>query len=304
VGLSTYGQLRAAVADWLERDDLTERTADFIALAESRLNRSLRARCLESDQTLTATPGSRVVSLPPGFREALSLWLETATGRCPLIFRDPVALEVDKTPGLPRAFGIDGGQLVFDRPFDRAYSLTLRMLGRLSLSDSQPSNGVLTDYPDLYLFGALVEAAPICGMLICWPCLPHGLTLPSPRPGSRRGAIVRTQPCDQTPPLWPRDSYDGDTWPWNPPGTKTDTGGGAGGVTRNRCPEISDGAVCLSRRGPAACFSLAAMPAPGERSQHSGPFRRHPLDPSGHRRRDLNAIILYPAPALGNAGGR
>jgi len=55
---------------------------------------------------------------------------------------------------------VDGERLVFDRPCDRAHSLTLRMLGRLALSDSQPVNGVLIDYPDLYLFGALVEAAP------------------------------------------------------------------------------------------------------------------------------------------------
>lgn len=160
MGLSTYGQLKAAVADWMERSDLTERTGDFIALSESRLNRTLRARCLESDQTLTATPGSRSVSLPPGFREALGLWLETATGRCALIFRDPADMEVGKAPGPPRFWGLDGDRLVFDRPCDRAYTLTLRMLGRLALSDSQPVNGVLTDYPDLYLFGALVEAAP------------------------------------------------------------------------------------------------------------------------------------------------
>ncbi len=160
MGLSTYGQLRAAIADWLERGDLTERTADFVALAESRLNRTLRARCLESDQTLSATPGSRSVPLPSGFREALGLWLETPAGRLDLAYCDPGEMEVDKAPGQPLAWAIDGGQLVFDRPCDRAYGLTLRMLGRLALSDSQPVNGVLTDYPDLYLFGALVEAAP------------------------------------------------------------------------------------------------------------------------------------------------
>lgn len=160
MGLSTYGQLKAAVADWLERDDLADRTGDFIALAESRLNRILRARCLESESTLAATPGSRALPLPAGFREALGLWLETANGRTPLLYRDPADLEVDKTPGSPRAWGVDGGRLILDRPCDRAYSLTLRLLGRLALSDSQPSNGILADYPDLYLFGALVEAAP------------------------------------------------------------------------------------------------------------------------------------------------
>lgn len=160
MGLSTYGQLKAAIADWLERSDLTERTGDFIALAESRINRTLRARCLESDAALTATPGSRSVPLPPGFREGLGLWLETGTGRCALGFRDPAEMEVAKTAGPPGVWGVDGERLVFDRPCDRAYGLTLRMLGRLALSDSQPVNGVLTDYPDLYLFGALVEAAP------------------------------------------------------------------------------------------------------------------------------------------------
>ena len=160
MGLSTYSQLKAAVADWMERDDLSERTADFIALAESRLNRTLRARCLESDQALATTPGSRSVPLPVGFREGLGLWLETASGRSALAFHDPVDLEVEPTPGVPGAWGIDGGQLDFDRPADRAYGLTLRMLGRLALSDAQPTNGVLADYPDLYLFGALVEAAP------------------------------------------------------------------------------------------------------------------------------------------------
>jgi len=105
MGLSTYGQLKAAIADWMERSDLTERTGDFVALAESRLNRTLRARCLESDQILAATPGSRSVSLPPGFREALGLWLETATGRCALTFRDPADMEVERTPGPPRFWG-------------------------------------------------------------------------------------------------------------------------------------------------------------------------------------------------------
>lgn len=160
MGLSTYGQLKAAIADWMERSDLAERTGDFITLAEARLNRTLRARCLESDQTLTATPGSRSASLPPGFREALGLWLETPSGRCALAFRDPADMEADRIPGKPRFWGVDGDRLVFDRPCDQSHSLTLRMLGRLNLSDSQPVNGVLTDYPDLYLFGALVEAAP------------------------------------------------------------------------------------------------------------------------------------------------
>ena len=160
MALTTYAQLKSAVADWLERSDLSDRVGDFITLAESRLNRVLRLRLMESDQSLAATPGSRMIALPVGFREPVALWLETAGGRRALSFVDAAGLEASASAGQPQHWTIDGGNLAFERPCDQAYGLTLRMLGRLALSDGAPSNAVLADYPDLYLFGALVEAAP------------------------------------------------------------------------------------------------------------------------------------------------
>ena len=35
MGLATYDDLKAAVADWLDREDLAGRTGDFITLAEA-----------------------------------------------------------------------------------------------------------------------------------------------------------------------------------------------------------------------------------------------------------------------------
>ena len=46
--LTTYAGLQAAVADWLGRDDLTERLPVFIALCEKRMDRELRLRCKRS----------------------------------------------------------------------------------------------------------------------------------------------------------------------------------------------------------------------------------------------------------------
>ena len=160
MALSTYSQLKSAVADWLERGDLADRTGDFIVLAESRLNRLLRLRALEIDQALTATPGGRTIALPAGFREPVALWLEGPGGREAMRFADPATLLTSPAAGQPRLWTLDGGVVAFERPCDRAYGFTLRMLGRLALSDAQPTNAALTDYPDLYLFGALVEAAP------------------------------------------------------------------------------------------------------------------------------------------------
>lgn len=160
MALSNYAQLKSAVADWLERSDLSERTADFVALAESRLNRLLRLRTMETEVAVAATPGLRSVSLPAGFREPVALWREDVGGRQALRFVDPTILSVSFTAGQPRLWTVDGNALAFERPCDQAYGFTLRMLGRLALSEAQPSNAVLADYPDLYLFGALVEAAP------------------------------------------------------------------------------------------------------------------------------------------------
>lgn len=160
MALSTYADLKAAIADWLERGDLADRTVDFIALAESRLNRVLRLRMMETEEVLTSTIGVRTVTLPAAFREPIALWIQSGGGRTPLRFVDPAALSICKSPGQPQAWTLNAGAVAFDRPCDRAYGLTLRMVGRLALSDAQPTNAVLADYPDLYLFGALVEAAP------------------------------------------------------------------------------------------------------------------------------------------------
>jgi hypothetical protein len=160
MALATYSDLQAAVADWLERGDLAGRIPDFITLAESRLNRMLRLRLMEGEAGLSSTAGARTIPLPAGFTEPVALWRELDSGREPLRFVDPAAMTVSATAGQPRAWTISGGAIAFERPCDQAYGFTLRMLSGLALSAAAPTNPVLAAYPDLYLFAALVEAAP------------------------------------------------------------------------------------------------------------------------------------------------
>ena len=52
MAIGTYSELQTAVANWLDRDDLTDRIQEFIALAEARMNRILRlAIMLNVDET-------------------------------------------------------------------------------------------------------------------------------------------------------------------------------------------------------------------------------------------------------------
>ena len=63
-GFSNYEELKAAVADWLGRDDLSPRIPDFIALAEKRMARELRPRALERRLLLDVAAGQERVPLP------------------------------------------------------------------------------------------------------------------------------------------------------------------------------------------------------------------------------------------------
>ena len=55
MALGTFTELKDAIADWLDRSDLTARIPDFIALAEARINRELRIRPMEVRSTMYAT---------------------------------------------------------------------------------------------------------------------------------------------------------------------------------------------------------------------------------------------------------
>jgi len=160
MAITTYAELQAAAANWLVRADLAARIPEFITLAEARLNRVLRARLAEVEAPLSGVAGARTLPLPAGFAEPLALWIVRATGREALPFIAPSLIGASSLRGEPAAWTVDGASLAFDRPCDQAYGFTLRMLAKFGLSDAQPTNALLTDYPDAYLFATLCEAAP------------------------------------------------------------------------------------------------------------------------------------------------
>jgi hypothetical protein len=160
MAITTYAELQAAAATWLVRADLTQRIPEFIALAEARLNRVLRARLAESEAALSATVGVRTIPLPAGFAEPLALWIVAGSERVPLRFLEPSLLGASSLQGRPCSWSIDGANLAFDRPCDQAYGLVLRMLTKFVLSDAAPTNGLLASAPDAYLFATLCEAGP------------------------------------------------------------------------------------------------------------------------------------------------
>lgn len=158
MALTTYTELRAAIATRLHRSDLTTQIVDYITLAEKRLNRTLKLLAQETEATLTATVGSRSLTLPTGFGKPIALYLTTYLPRSKLNYKIASEMQVLSSNGPASFWTIDGSTLKTDAPADIAYTYALRYSAEYDLA-STSTNALLTDFPDLYFYGALIEAA-------------------------------------------------------------------------------------------------------------------------------------------------
>lgn len=77
--MKTYGELKATIADWLDREDLDGRIPDFIKLAEAKIYRGMRTRDNEFTRTYVAADDPyNPITLPENFLEVKAI---TANGR-------------------------------------------------------------------------------------------------------------------------------------------------------------------------------------------------------------------------------
>lgn len=155
---TNYAELKAATAGWLHRD-LAAQIPDFIVLAETGINRIAQVRSMENEVALTLATGARSIALPTGFETPLAVWLGT-THRHPLAPATPEELPISGSAGCPTYWCVDGAAIAFDCPSDTARTVTLRYRGGFRLSDTAPTNALLTKHPDVYLYGTLLQAAP------------------------------------------------------------------------------------------------------------------------------------------------
>ena len=157
MAITTYSELQAAVGNWLDHGLFAARIPEFIALFEAAANRRLRVR--EQEAATTLMPSSGAAALPADY---LAWRRVTWTGspRVELQYVHPSYLQAayPSTPSArPRVFSIEGSVLKI-RPVD-ATALEFDYFQKIpALSAGAATNWLLAAHPDLYLFGALVEA--------------------------------------------------------------------------------------------------------------------------------------------------
>lgn len=155
-----YTQLQAVIADFANRQDLADRIPTFIQLTEARLQRDIRHWRMEK----------RAAAEVVGERFPLPCdWIETikvkADGR-PLRLADAFMIDSIDHQGHYTHLGNlfyrhTGDQLELFPPQDQPVTFELEYIAKVpALGDDQPTNWLLEEFPDVYIYGAMLQIAP------------------------------------------------------------------------------------------------------------------------------------------------
>ncbi|MCK4788721.1 MAG: hypothetical protein KAV87_33570 [Desulfobacteraceae bacterium] len=162
MSLDSYEELKVEIIEWSHRDDLDGKIDTFIDMAESEMYANQDGPLqLRGEETLAAftmdssTP-SRFIALPTGYQSMRKIRVQIVDGESvELEFRTPSQLNILSSDGLPRFFTVTD-QIELDRLPDQDYAGEIQYFQDFTpLSDTVATNTVLTNHPNIYLFGAL-----------------------------------------------------------------------------------------------------------------------------------------------------
>ena len=84
MALTNYTELKASLANWLNRSDLTTEIADdFIKLAEADFNSKLRVRAMIAQVSITVN--AETVALPTDFLQIRDFYTLSGQTKTPLV---------------------------------------------------------------------------------------------------------------------------------------------------------------------------------------------------------------------------
>ena len=162
MALANYNDLVSSIGAWLHRTDLNSVIPDFIGLAESRMNSDLDIRQTDSTTLATTDAGYNTVALPYDFKEIRSVSM-LSSGLTIVLDPMPIGLMTQRwgasTSSVPRSYAVRGNNLVLAPTPDGNYDLIIDYFANISsLGVLNPTNEVLSNYPDMYLHACLIYA--------------------------------------------------------------------------------------------------------------------------------------------------
>jgi hypothetical protein len=172
--ITTYGGLKAGVLAWLARTGdalLDSRFDDFLLNCERRIYyghatddpaNPLRSDALRIPEMETADPAfaltSGTVAQPATFLELISAQLNSPQGPLQIVSQRTLDGYGTQSLGGTRLIAVSGQNFrLLDAP--TSGTATLRYYQKLTTPTGATVNAILTGYPDVYLYGCLIEAA-------------------------------------------------------------------------------------------------------------------------------------------------
>lgn len=167
MSISTYAELKTAVADYLARSDLTSYVPDFIRGAEARIayggadpfpSEPLRIRQMEDSTSIAA---SSSISLPGDLLGIRDVYINNSR-------QDPIEPDTPygarrrysgSDSGTPKFYFLEGESMYLYPPPDTTDQIRILFYKKLTPVESG-TPWLLTNAPHVYVYGALVEAAP------------------------------------------------------------------------------------------------------------------------------------------------
>jgi hypothetical protein len=159
---STYAELLTEISGYTTRGDVEQVIPLWVQFAEADFNRRLRHRKMVARKTSALATGR--VALPSDWLSAINIEVD---GRIPsrLAYLSPSDLDKARddyeTSGIPLYYTLVGDEIEVAPHPSTAATLEMLYYARIpALSGSNTTNWLLSEAPDLYLFGALAQALP------------------------------------------------------------------------------------------------------------------------------------------------
>ncbi|BDC37916.1 hypothetical protein [Paraburkholderia terrae] len=175
MAITTYTELTATIADFLNRQDLTDAIPSFIAMAEDAVNSDDRFRVMAGvtrsqatiDGSQTDNFGQYFLPVPQDYVSMLDLRLMELPPPSRLDMVTMTQMEdlrqTLSNGSSPRYYAVAGGTMeILPAPAPGSeYTMQMVYYGKLPpLSPTNPSNWLLNMNPSVYLYGALIHSAP------------------------------------------------------------------------------------------------------------------------------------------------
>jgi len=160
VALANYTDLKASVADFLNRSDLTSVIPDFVTMAEADFNRTLRVR--EMSVRTQAPIDAQYVKLPDDFLGMRNIDLMTDPVT-PMTYKNLQNLDIHRAgdmTGKPIYYSIVQNNIEFAPSPDGDYTIEIVYYQKVPPLADNSTSWLLDAHPDAYLYGTLQHSAP------------------------------------------------------------------------------------------------------------------------------------------------